>query len=877
MGKKELLLSISEHMLCGGLDSVALTDLARVRKQIRDVAAMLLGDSQLEPVEMLAIPLQLVPDLVDPSGIRADLEPAVGLMNWPLTFYLTKMGISRDEFSGHLYVTMNISPDHYTRATLECQFLKNQTVEDYPPLRMFRVSRMGLARARKIYAGLEKMPKSLLEAKYIMEVQVRNLLLLTPFQSFKLRLCGLEAHQNNLQWHDLCHVPSGYRDRDFLSRFRHWGEDDRMKTEGNSEMTPAQADTPLGRLCPWLTEATFKEEWKMLSPLTVELVYTPGATSKTDKVKSLLDTPETARVVRESLQFNFRQHGTGSAEGYLREILELPAVVENEEVGRAVQVLGGLLEGRQAGNADTNQVRWSEMGFDATGERQKRMSYPEAGMAKRQAVMQRALSGLKEDGDNGLWGLPRGGSGPPIRRRRQSSGPEEIPPLHEQVVPDCEKPGLGADTQLGAGARTRLGARLRTQNDSQAAYLEELNSKKQNPATPFHVSRNKNDTFQIIPRKKNRLDWLAQLALPAPSADRQWRKLLQLLPLPSPVTIDGLRSLLLSPEFHDMLADLEAAEQAGLGVNLKELVDILRDEPELGLAMFSEAEVEDQFANSAFTPQQYKIIRDYANVLGLLVSSQLSPTEFAMATASEPRETRAGLASPRISPTQVWRQAKRVSVAGTRELLALGGERVLNEGHRGVLRVWDKPESHSEVQFNLPKLTPPNRSPAGSEDSPDTIPVDVEQQPDQPWQLNARWREFIDELKPEVRYGQELLLPEAGERYKGLIGGPDDGVYLGSGESGVINFPPLHQLVNQEPLWNLVKEIADYLTIFEGRTPDIRSNDIVNSWQILLALPDKPPALAAMVKEVQERVEDLLYNPVSNALDRSETASRYAT
>ena len=675
VGKKELLLSISEHMLCGGLDSVALTDLARVRKQIRDVAAMLLGDSQLEPVEMLAMPLQLVPDLVDPSGIRADLEPAVGLMNWPLTFHLSKMGISRDELSGHLYVTMNISPDHYTRATIECQFLKNQTVEDYPPLRMFRVSRMGLARAKKIYAGLEKMPKSLLEAKYIMEVQVRNLLLLTPFQSFKLRLCGLEAHQNNLQWHDLCHVPSGYRDRDFLSRFRHWGEDDRLKTEGNSEMTPAQADTPLGRLCPWLTEATFKEEWKMLSPLTVELVYTPGATSKTDKVKSLLDTPETARVVRESLQFNFRQHGTGSAEEYLREILELPAVVENEEVGRAVQVLGGLLESRQAGNADTNQVRWSEMGFDAAGDRQKRMSYPEAGMAKRQALMQRALSGLREDGDNGLCGFARGGAGTLNRRRRQSSGPEDIPPLHEQVVPDCEPKGQGLNAQHGTGARARLGVRPKAQNDSQMAYLAELNTKKQDPDTPFHVARSRNGTYQIIPRKKNRLDWLARLALPAPSADRQWRKLLQLLPLPNPVTVDSLRNLLLSTEFHNMLADLEAAEQAGLGVNLKELVDILRDEPELGFAMFSEADVEEQLANSAFTPQQLKIIHNYANVLGLLVSAQLSPTEFAMATASARPGSQAELAQPRISPQHVWRQVKRVSVAGTKELRATGGER----------------------------------------------------------------------------------------------------------------------------------------------------------------------------------------------------------
>ena len=214
----------------------------------------------------------------------------------------------------------------------------------------------------------------------------------------------------------------------------------------------------------------------MLSPLTVELVYTPGATSKTDKVKSLLDTPETARVVRESLQFNFRQHGTGSAEGYLREILELPAVVENEEVGRAVQVLGGLLEGRQAGNADTNQVRWSEMGFDATGERQKRMSYPEAGMAKRQAVMQRALSGLKEDGDNGLWGLPRGGSGPPIRRRRQSSGPEEIPPLHEQVVPTVRSPvlvptyssGPGPGLDWGLGNELRMTVRRPTSRNSTA-------------------------------------------------------------------------------------------------------------------------------------------------------------------------------------------------------------------------------------------------------------------------------------------------------------------------------------------------------------------------------------------------------------------------
>ena len=122
--KKDLLLSLSEKTLFAELDKDADNDWRRVRNRVKEVAAMLLGDSQLELVELLAVPLLSLPGEPNPVGVKSNLDPAVGLAHWPLGFELTKLGISRDSKTGHFYVTMHLQPDDATRDTLELQLLR---------------------------------------------------------------------------------------------------------------------------------------------------------------------------------------------------------------------------------------------------------------------------------------------------------------------------------------------------------------------------------------------------------------------------------------------------------------------------------------------------------------------------------------------------------------------------------------------------------------------------------------------------------------------------------------------------------------------------------------------------------------------------------
>ena len=72
--KKDLLLSLSEKTLFAALDREAENDLIRVRDRIKEPIAMVLGDSRLETVEMLALPLLHLPGEPDPAGIKIDLE-----------------------------------------------------------------------------------------------------------------------------------------------------------------------------------------------------------------------------------------------------------------------------------------------------------------------------------------------------------------------------------------------------------------------------------------------------------------------------------------------------------------------------------------------------------------------------------------------------------------------------------------------------------------------------------------------------------------------------------------------------------------------------------------------------------------------------------
>ena len=168
--KKDLLLSLSEKTLFAALDREAENDLIRVRDRIKEPIAMVLGDSRLETVEMLALPLLHLPGEPDPAGIKIDLEAMVGVRDWPLGFEFTKLDVARDDKTGQLFVTIQLMPDDYAWAALAGKFLQGMQVQAYPPIRLFKVSSQGWPRANSILMKLDKLPPSITAARFSIEV-----------------------------------------------------------------------------------------------------------------------------------------------------------------------------------------------------------------------------------------------------------------------------------------------------------------------------------------------------------------------------------------------------------------------------------------------------------------------------------------------------------------------------------------------------------------------------------------------------------------------------------------------------------------------------------------------------------------------------------
>ena len=802
---KDLLLSLTEHTLVGGLDEDGLASLNKVRNQVREAIIPLFGDSRPTQVEMLAFPLQLVPDLIDPVDIKADLEPYVGINNWPLCFLLTNLGVTLDPNDRKYYVTAEVHPDHACKVTLECQFFKGHVLRPFPPVKLFRLSESGWSAANKVRDGITQLTD--LGHRFMLPVQVRNLILVTPHQCFKLRLCGLDMETNCLQWHDVTTVPSGYKDRDYLARFRNWGPENRLQTESNLDLTPAQAASPLGSMCPWMNQSMFQAKWQDLSPSKVQLVYTPGTISRTDRILSLIDTPNTTRLLRDSIQANFRVAGDGVAENYLKQVLDLRPEETDAEVDLAVKLLGSLLEQRNIGHHDVRNVRWTEQGFDKLGRMSKRYSYPESRQTQQQMGLGGALQSLLEE--KALCPAP-------ITSARATPTTVNVANVNDQRPERKRSPG---------------------QNE----FLADFQSQLRVGLPPYDVS-SKKPTREVVPRQ----GWAAQMQLPAPGADRKWRRLVEALYLPEPVTEAQLKGLLLSSEFQQLLQDLEPSEQAGVGINFLSLLESLRAEPELALAMYNSQDVAAQFPEQTFTEQQLKTIRDYSNVLRLAAASQVVPEQFLALEVPIAAPGGTPGAKPPLSSQSVLDNIKRVSMAGVHEMAGAQGIQQLDGKYQSLVSDWD------EVVEQAAPTAPSGGAGSVTGLLRQELVMDVAK-----WKLKPEWRQAIDGLSGGVRKGREYIIPGTAEKYSSLIGGPPDAEYQFENAAGdAKNYPPLYRFLPNQELWSLVASTALYIAQPEGLSFLVRGADITNAWLILTGFPDRSPDLVAAMNHVITKLED---------------------
>ena len=836
--KKDLLLSLSEHTLVSALDEDGMASLHKIRKQILEQCSSIFGDSKPTPVEMLAFPLQLVPDLVDPIDIKVDLEPTVGISNWPLTFLISKLGVAKDICDSSYYVTAEVHPDHSCKVTLECQFFRGHPIQPYPPIRLFKLSDAGWSAADKVYNGIVEIAAAAQIKRIRLPVQVRNLVLVTPHQCFKLRLCGLEAEQNCLQWHDVTKVPSGYQDRDFLARFRNWGPENRLQTEGNLDLTEAQAATPLGRMCPWMNQFMFKTKWQELLPSQIQLVATPGTVSRTDRILSLIDTPNTTRLIRDSIQANFRLSGDGAAEQYLKQVLELNSVEVDVEVDLAVKLLGSLLEQKSVKQQDVRHVRWTEQGFDRQGRMLKRFSYPESGNAQQTNLMGPLCPTVPQ---------PMGtvaATGNVVEESRGMAGAQYA----------------SAGTVVQTRPQNRNGRRSQQRSQEQQEFMNDYQAQLETGDPPYNIYT------KLLRQARPRPDWAAKLQLPAPGADRKWRRLVEAIHMDGPVTAAKLKGMLLSPDFQLMLQDLEPTEQAGMGVNLLSLFESLKSEPELAMAMYEEQDIADQFPDQTFNDQQLKIIRDYANVLRLAAASRVVPGQFeALKPDLSGVESGEASSPPRLLPAHaVMDTFKRISMAGVRELAEARGVQNLNGQYQMLMADWD------EVMQQATPTAPV--APAGSESERLRQEVVAAASP---WEFNPEWKLVIDGLNNDVRKGRDFISPVTAARYQELIGGPPRVEYqFENAEGATKHYPPIYKFLPNQELWSLVAQVALYIAQPEALSTVVRSEDLVNAWMLLSSQPDRSPDLVAAMQKVEQKLEDAKLTQIQQAAEDISAASR---
>ena len=370
--RKDYLLSISDNTLYATFDQESSYDLEHLRRKIRGSFGQALGDNKLENIEILAVPLYTLDQEVDVTQISIRLFDEVGLKDWPLRLMFTDFAIAKESGSGNYFITANIQPDTLTCQTIEHQFLKNVKLLPYPPVKLFKVSKAGVFKAERIYSGVVQWPGNLQTRMVPLEVQVKNILLLTEFQAFRLKLAGTGVKSNNLQWHDISLIPRGSRLSDSLYRFRDWGADGRHASLNEGEMTEKQANSKLGQMCPWLLGFQFEERWSDLNPQQVEIVATPNVISRSQKILSLVDKDRTARLLQDSIIFHL-QHDPAGTSQYLQDLFQISEEeAASQAVLDAIDTLSACIQTRRQPASAGRRPRYSELGLTASGEVQRR-------------------------------------------------------------------------------------------------------------------------------------------------------------------------------------------------------------------------------------------------------------------------------------------------------------------------------------------------------------------------------------------------------------------------------------------------------------------------------------------------------------------------
>ena len=615
--RKDYILSISDNTIYSTFDQESAFDLEHVRSKLRGSFGQALGDNNLEPIEILAVPLYTLDQEIDVTQISIRLFDEVGLQDWPLRLTFSDFAITKQPGSGDYFITANIKPDILSCQTIEHQFLKNVKLLPYPPVKLFKVSKTGMFKADRIYSGVAKWPGNLQTRVVPLEVQVKNILLLTEFQAFKLKLAGTGVKSNNLQWHDISLIPRGSRLSDSLYRFRDWGSDGRHHPAAlnEGEMTEKQANSKLGQMCPWLLGFQFKEEWADLSSQKVEIVSTPGVISRSQKILSLVDKDRTVRLLQDSIIFHLQQDPAGTSQ-YLQELFQITEEeAASQAVLDAVDTLAACLQTRRQPVSSTRELRYSELGLTSSGELQRRTT-------------------------GGWWNQPgasiRNGNGNRIRLPAYMIGAtvtRNIDEKEEDVKSDAEESlcwdpnhdfrlgsyaGQGPD--LGASPGLRVGV-APVQQPPRAPTVSARDRRTTLLLTPKHirdVESIRGYTF-LDPRAK----WANIIQLPDPNNLKFWRLLSTLFGRYTLENADQFKILVQDvTEFTHFMESLGAVELKRFQKNFGNLIIYASTDPDFDKTTFIDSSVKIN-ENKIPEKQFVREARSYINFLGALVLDEL--------------------------------------------------------------------------------------------------------------------------------------------------------------------------------------------------------------------------------------------------------------
>ena len=699
--RKDYILSISDNTLYSTFDQESAHDLEHVRSKLRGSFGQALGDNNLEPIEILAVPLYTLDQEVDVTQISIRLFDEVGLQDWPLRLTFSDFAIAKQPGSGEYFITANIQPDTLSCQTIEHQFLKNVKLLPYPPIKLFKVSKTGMFKADRIYSGISKWPGNLQTRMVPLEVQVKNILLLTEFQAFRLKLAGTGVKSNNLQWHDISLIPRGSRLGDSLYRFRDWGGDGRHAALNEGEMTEKQANSKLGQMCPWLLSFQFNEEWADLSSQKVEIVSTPGVISRSQKILSLVDKDRTVRLLQDSIIFHLQQDPAGTSQ-YLQELFQ---ITEEESESRivldAIDTLSACLQTRRQPASSARQLRYSELGLTSTGEVQRRTTggwWPQPG-----------TSFAKVSGNR--IQLPAYMVGATLTRQIDEKEEDEKSDAVESLSWDPNHDfrlgsSSGHEMDLGASPGLKTVA-APVQSSSKVPVVSARERRTTLLLTPKHikdVEALRGYTF-LDPRAK----WANIIQLPNPKNLEFWRLLSTLFGRYMLENAAQFRVLVEDvKEFTHFMESIGAIELKRFQKNYQNLLIYASTDPDFDRTAFVDSSVKIN-ENKMPEKQFIKEARSYINFLGALVLDELqSVSKDLNAAAADARADRIDRRAGYLTPGKQTKQPSE-SVSDKIELLQSWENEIENmtEDQRTGRRV---DVNHVTTMFNATTLNVPENT-----------------------------------------------------------------------------------------------------------------------------------------------------------------------